>query len=100
MGRVGAPVPAEPRRKLESFALTSASGGGYTTRMLRGPRTRGTAGSELAVDVSLPGEAGRLSRVGAEVGGELERAQAASPASRISAPCRQLETMAARYLVT
>jgi len=98
---VASPVPTEPRRKLESFALTSASGGGYTTRMLRGPRTWGTGGSAPAVGaVSPPVAPGRMPKVGAELGGELDRAQAASPASRVSAPRRQLKTMAARYLVT
>src|SRR5688572_21990550 len=101
MVRVASPVPTEPRRKLESLALTTASGGGYTTRIWSGPRTRGTAGSApAAAAVSRPGPAGRMSNVGGVGAGELERAHAASPARRKSAPRRQVETMAARYLVT
>src|SRR5215218_11269533 len=87
MVSVASPVPTEPRRKLESFALTTASGGGYTTRIRRGPRARGIIASAVAAAaVSRAGPAGRMSTLGGGAGGELERAHEASPATRVSAP--------------
>src|SRR5688572_21427394 len=100
---VASPVPTDPSRKLESFAPTTASDLGYTTRIWRGPRTCGTTGSARAVTapaVSRPGPPGRMSTSGSVGDGELERAQAANPASRGSAARPQIEPMAARYLVT
>ena len=39
------PLPAVPKRKLESRTWSTASGGGYTTLSASGPRTGGTAGN-------------------------------------------------------
>src|SRR5215207_8671353 len=98
---VASPVPTDPNRKLESFARTAASGGGYTTRSWSGPRTRGTAGNAPAeATVSRTGAAGRMSTVGGVAGGALERAHATTPAAAVSAARRRAEIMAARYLAT
>src|SRR5688572_7079278 len=105
MVSVASPVPTDPSRKLESFARTTASEAGYTTRIWSGPRAGGTGGRAPAVAaaaVSPVTPAGRMSTSGGVGEGELERAHAARPSSsaRGSAARHQVEPMAARYLVT
>ncbi|MEA2763414.1 MAG: hypothetical protein QOD47_2698 [Gemmatimonadaceae bacterium] len=43
--KAASPVPTLPKIKLESLAVSSCSGFGYTTFIWTGPRTAGTGGS-------------------------------------------------------
>src|SRR5688572_25782645 len=68
--------------------------------MARGPRTAGTSGSEVIVWAeSTPAAAGRMSAAGVAAGVVPERAHAAKPSRRASAPGRRAKTMAARYIL-
>src|SRR5215213_4330938 len=100
MVTLASPLPAVPKKKLESRTWSTVSGGGYATRSASGPRTGATGGSagDGAVDsvgTGAPGE-----RV---TGGGWRPAHAARRTVPARVPATRwavVGVMAARYTLT